>query len=426
MSSTITRRAAIATVTASLSTLQTRSHGDSVVPGRSDQTLDRIYGMLIGSFIGDAAGGPVEFAAAEVVTDVMPNARAWPDSQKLNNDHLLYLADSFPLLSYEVLRPDAAPYGPWKTNAPTGTITDDSRMKIILMRAIQRSVNDQEGTLTQADIAREILRFQPRTDEAPDDILEALITEGMAEYRLASRWLLGERNEAVALPVERLWGGVANCSGQMMLPPLAALFSGKPEQAYRLTYALDFIDTPKARDMCAALNAGLAAALSSDLNNSSPRERWTALMDAMTITDPFRYRDIRYVGRPLHRWLNLARSLAADAKGSPAALYHLLETKGSPVYWWDAHFTLLVPLAMLYLCNFNALAAMHLCLDFGHDTDSYAQVLGAMAGAVHGSTLFAAAHQEAVAVRLKADFGEDLQRWSQTLSAGTVHDGAIR
>ncbi len=415
MSSPITRRTAIATVAASFSSLQVRSRGNTSEDGDSKQSLDRINGMLIGSFIGDAAGGPVEFAAADLVKDVMPNARAWPDTQTLNDARLQELASSFPLLSYETLRPAAAPYGPWKRNAPAGTITDDSRMKIILMRAIERSSENQEEPLTQKDIAHELLRFQPRSDVSPDSELQALITEGLAEYRFASRWLLNERDEAIALPIERLWGGVANCSGQMMMTPLAALFPGRPEQAYRSTYALDFIDTPAARDICAALNAGLAAALSSDLDDSSPRDRWAALFYAMTNTDPFRYRDLPYVGRPLHRWLDLARQLASEANGSPAALYQLLETKGKPAYWWDAHFTLLVPVAMLHLCEFNALAAMHLCLDFGHDTDSYAQLLGAMSGAVHGNKLFPTAHLDAVATRLKADFGEDVRSWTQVL-----------
>jgi len=141
-----------------------------------------------------------------------------------------------------------------------------------------------------------------------------------------------------------------------------------------------------------------------------------ALLDAMTNTDPFLYHDIPFAGRPLNKWVRLARNFASEAKWAPAALYRALEDKGSPVYWWDAHFTLLVPIAMLHLCKFNALSAMHLCLDFGHDTDSYAQVLGAMAGAVHGSKLFSAPHQDAVAARLKADYGEDLRRWTKTLN----------
>lgn len=426
MSSPITRRTAIATTAALFSSFKVRSRGNTSEHNVSVPMRDRIHGLLIGSFIGDAAGGPVEFAAADLVRDVMPNARAWPDTQTLNDARLQELANSFPLLSYEKLRPDAAPYGPWKRNAPAGTITDDSRMKIILLRAIERSNENRDQPLTQEDIARELLRFQPHQDVSPDSELQALITEGLAEYRLASRWLLGERDEAIALPIERLWGGVSNCSGQMMMPPLAALFPDRPEQAYRSTYALDFIDTPAARDMCAALNAGLAAALSPALNDSAPRDRWAALFNAMTNTDPFRYRDLPYVGRPLHRWLDLARQLASEANGSPAALYQLLETKGKPVYWWDAHFTLLVPVAMLHLCGFNALAAMHLCLDFGHDTDSYAQVLGAMAGSVYGSEVFATSHRETVAARIKADYGEDVQQWTEVFySAAAGRDSSI-
>ena len=44
------------------------------------------------------------------------------------------------------------------------------------------------------------------------------------------------------MPVERLWAGISNCSGQMALPPIAAIFPGSPERAYRETFAVDFID----------------------------------------------------------------------------------------------------------------------------------------------------------------------------------------
>ena len=106
-------------------------------------------------------------------------------------------------------------------------------------------------------------------------------------------------------------------------------------------------------------------------------------------TDPFRFRDVPFAGRQLDRWLDLSDSIVQRARGCPATMYRLLEQEGKPVYYWDAHFTLLVPLTMLKACRFNPLAAMHLTLDFGHDTDSYAQVLGAMIGAFFQLTAMA-------------------------------------
>lgn len=382
----------------------------------SAAAADRVEGMLIGSLIGDAAGGPVEFAETVTAERVLPGFRQWPDDRRINDGDLQELASTLPMLSYESLRPDAAPYGPWKTRAPAGTVTDDSRMKIILMRCLSMALQQKALPLTAEQIATEFLQFQPRQGQTPDPELQKLITEGLAEYRLASRWLLGERDEHRALPVERLWGGVANCSGQMMMIPLAAVFPGRPEAAYRTTYRLDFIDSPAARDLCAALNAGLAAALSTDLNPLQPEDRWQRLLQTMRDTDPLRYRSIPYVGRRLDHWLDLAQQLAEEANGSPKTLYRLLETRGQPVYWWDAHFTLLVPVAMLHFCRFDPLAAMHLCLDFGHDTDSYAQVSGALAGAIHGASLFPKLLQEPVLQALRHDYGEDVHHWTAILN----------
>ena len=74
----------------------------------------------------------------------------------------------------------------------------------------------------------------------------------------------------------------------------------------------------------------------------------------------------------------------------------ILEKEGRPVYWWDAHFIITSALAFLHLCQFEPLAAMHLSLDFGHDTDSVAQTIGAFAGAVHGTEIFPRAFRAAV------------------------------
>jgi ADP-ribosylglycohydrolase len=74
-----------------------------------------------------------------------------------------------------------------------------------------------------------------------------------------------------------------------------------------------------------------------------------------------------------------------------------------------------VALTLLKLSEFNALCALHLAIDFGHDTDSYAQLIGAMAGAVDGAEIFPTAMGQTVARRLKADYGEDVSDWVKLL-----------
>ena len=376
---------------------------------------DRVAGMLLGGLIGDALGGPVEFAEPDRVREVLPGVRRWDPARTLTAVQRQRLADSLPLLSYVQLRPEPAPYGPWKAKAPAGTVTDDSRHKIILIRSIRDGLRQGPCPITARTLARGYIEFTPIVGTPPAPPLQQLCDEGMREYVMAARWLHGERDESRALPVGRLWSGIATCSGQMMLPPLAAAYGGRPQAAYRAAYDLDFVDAPLARDFAAALVAGLASVLGAEVDTLSTAARWQHLLAAMRNTDPFRLRDVPFAHRPLHRWLDMADRLARQAEGRPATLFHLLETQGQPVYWWDAHYTLLVPLAMLRFCDFDVRAALHLTLDFGHDTDSYAQVIGCLGGAVCGQQVFGDALCHAVRQSIKSDFGEDIDSWSETL-----------
>jgi ADP-ribosylglycohydrolase len=372
-----------------------------------------VRGLLVGSLIGDAAGGPVEFKSESELRKWLPDARSWPESKKLNDEEIRKLSSSLPLLPYTGIRPDPAPYGPWAKDGPAGTITDDSRHKIILIHALRRLRAARDQQLTVEDLAQSYLDFGAAKCIVDNPDYHQFYEESFREYNLAARWILGERRPELARPVSRLWGGVATVSGQMCLPPLAALFPGDPEQAYRAAYAIGFIDLGTGKDMNAAVVAGLAAALSD--TNPDTTARWLSALDTMRTVDPYDYADIKFVSRPLLKWLGFAKSAARRAAGRPARLYEILETEGRPVYWWDAHFIIASAFAFLHLCQFEPLAAMHLSLDFGHDTDSVAQTIGAFAGAIHGTELFPRPFRAAVAKRLSIEYGEDINEWVDLL-----------
>ncbi|GAB5401923.1 MAG: hypothetical protein Aurels2KO_01540 [Aureliella sp.] len=368
----------------------------------------------MGSLLGDALGGPVEFSNHPDVSRLLCNARSWDDGEKLDSAKLSALGSSLPLLSYESLRPDVASYGPWRENAAAGTVTDDSRHKIVLQRAVRAAIA-AKVPLSVEGLAKQFVEFECHVDASGPDEMNKLIEEGLREYRLAANWILGERDLSVARPVERLWSGVNNCSGQMLMPTLAIAFAGAPERAYKCAFELDFVDTPLARDFTAALVAGLAAAIDPKLDKHTPRSRFEHCLSAMRNTDPYRISEVPFAGRQLTKWLDKADELVDRSGGSPKRLYRLLESEGKPVYWWDAHFTLLVPLSILKLADYSPLAAMHLTLDFGHDTDSYAQVLGAITGACCGEDIFPTQMLDAVARRMQIDFGESPARWPEEL-----------
>ncbi|MEM6690528.1 MAG: ADP-ribosylglycohydrolase family protein, partial [Planctomycetota bacterium] len=317
----------------------------------------------------------------------------------------------------ESLRPRPAAYGPWLAKAPAGTTTDDTRHKVVLMRALEslRSKGQKLTSIDSQGLAQAYLDYEVAGEDEIRNQLKKHVEEGFREYRYAARWILGQREPSVAKPVERLWAGIDNCSGQMMLPPLACMYPGKPGEAYRKAFQIDFIDAPGARDMAAAWLAGLAAVLG-EKETDPARQRWSVLWDAMRSTDPFEFSKTPFAGRPLHRWMDLAMDVAERANGRPWRLFELLETDGRPLYWWDAHYTLLVPISILVFCQYKPLAAMRLTMDFGHDSDSYLQTLGCMVGAVYGEGIFDKAMRSAIDADMARQYGASIESWMAVFS----------
>lgn len=106
---------------------------DPATKQANDSLRDRIAGMLIGSLIGDAAGGPIEFKTHEELSQHDTSIKRWAAEEVLDDDSLRDRATAFELIPYDKIRPDTHSYGPWTKNGPAGMLTDDSRMKIILL-----------------------------------------------------------------------------------------------------------------------------------------------------------------------------------------------------------------------------------------------------------------------------------------------------
>jgi len=386
-------------------------------PSSGSNIRRRIEGMLIGTLIGDAAGGPVEFKSPLEVKGILPGTRAWPDDRVLSSDEIKKLARSLPLLSYEKLRPHAEPYAHWAENAPAGTITDDSRQKLILINTLRYAKAHGAFPITARDFARQYVEFidSPTVQSRPH--YAQLCRENLGEFVKSAQWLLGKRDPEQALPPERMWGGVPTCAGQMALLPIGALYPGQPGLAYRAAYQIGFIDNGTAKDLNAALVAGIATAVSTDLDPRNPQAAWQQVIESMKATDPYRYNDIPWVERPIKRWLDFAHAAAARANQRPKRLFHILENEASPRYWWDAHFLIAAAFSLIELCRFDALAALHLALDFGHDTDSAAQLIGAFAGALHGPDIFPEVMQRRVITQLREDYSESFSDWVDLLVA---------
>jgi hypothetical protein len=177
---------------------------------------DKIEGLLIGSAIGDAAGGPLEF--------VKPPLRSyWTTTKKtITGKGIAALADSFKLRSYPK---NAEPFAQWEPSAAAGTITDDTRFKIILFNTLK----NYHGKLDRENFAEEVLNFGNRIPGK----YKPWFDKWIIEIAYATRWVLGERENAY--PPQRIWGGIPTMAGQMPFLPVAALYPHNARNAYLKT-----------------------------------------------------------------------------------------------------------------------------------------------------------------------------------------------
>ena len=345
--------------------------------------------MLIGSAIGDAAGGPVEF--------VSPPIRSYwsTTNKKITKNGIEELGKLFKLQSYPK---DVEPFAQWEPYAPAGTITDDTRFKIILFNTLKNF----DGNLTQKNFAQSVLDFRNELPEKYRDNYDRWIPE--IEY--ATNWALGKRENAY--PVERIWGGIPTMEGQMPFLPIAALNPQNPEWCYLKTYELGYFDIGIAKDINSALVAGLARALQTDGS-------WANFENAMRTVDPYNYNKVLYVDRQLIKWLDLSHNLVKQANGNIANLFYLLEKNLQTVYWWETWVPIVVVLSCAEIVNYHPLAAMQLMMEFGHDTDSYAQVMGAVLGAIHGKEVWDKEMRQTVNYRMKEQFGQNVKNWMELI-----------
>lgn len=390
-----------------------RALGES---GAADVDVDdRVRGLLWGAAIGDALGGPIEFQSRENVQTLPDPPRAWVRGEKADAAACRAAARRLRLRPYDPLRPGTESYGQWNPHSVPGTITDDTRHKLVLLQALHRTEQRQAWPLGVKDLAQAYLDWPGTAAVVGRPGYEALAADWLEEWQWAARWVLGERDLNRALPPERMWQALPTCCGQMTLLPLAALFPGRPREAYVAAYHLGFFDNGFGKDLNAALVAGLAQALVTPSQPDRPRAAFDAVLRVMRETDPLRFRSIRWSERAVDRWLNLARQRVAESEGEPARLFESLERDFATTTKWEAQVPVVVTFACLELVQYDPLAGLQLSVEWGHDTDSYASLVGAFSGALFGATVFDATLRGPVADRLKADHGVDLQAESEFL-----------
>ncbi|MBM3846292.1 MAG: ADP-ribosylglycohydrolase family protein, partial [Verrucomicrobia bacterium] len=238
---------------------------------------NRTRGLLIGSLIGDALGGPFEFQPKDTWEKLPFPPKVWKPGERMTGEAIAALRSRVRLNPYGPLRPVPESYAHWLSNAAPGTITDDSRNKMVLLHCVERTLSEGRWPVSGEDFAREFVEW-PRTAflRARTDY-KVISNEWLEEFRYSARWILGERDPRRALPPERMWNSLPTCCGQMMFPPLAAIYPGQADKAYLLAWNLGWVDNGFGRDMNATLVAALAMALTVEPDRKDPIQDWNRI-----------------------------------------------------------------------------------------------------------------------------------------------------
>ena len=332
----------------------------------SDKLYSRILGCMIGNTIGDAFGAVVEFANAEKLREI--TGKLWLD------EFLPYQKDK-----------GTHPVGVWEVGPPRGTGTDDTRNNQILVECVIRNsglINSQFLAIEYIDRYRDREKFYPRHVELAQRHFRGFYNSSCAH--------LGMIETPSANPS---WVTLAKGSGRPSLMGLISLglagllYCNEPEEAYRKTFELDFMDIGYARDATAMMAAMISTALG---GNISGRE----MVEVGLQTDPFGYGRRRLMVSRIRRFLQIA-----DESDSDQALIDALSAEVQHLHPYDPIDVLGVPVAALYYSDGDpirtiAMAANDRDLDESgnlkqlRDVDCTGGVAGALVGALCGIEAF--------------------------------------
>lgn len=320
-----------------------------------DALHDRIAGALLGAAIGDALGGPVEGLSYQQIEERHGKVEGF----------LPYSAKPWPFYAWQ---------------QTPGTITDDTRLRCLFIRAIL-----QDGRT----LRREVLKQQ------------IISSWQNARDQLAREWL---EEYALSAQRDRLYvGGYPGNGGMISSLPAALVHPGKPQRAYHAAFEAIFIDQGYARDCSGTHCAIAAAALTSDAALPELIERGIAAAPQTIVYS-------RHFKRPLVEHFEEVKRVVARCEtfeDCKRLFYAHLTWPRT----YDALETLGFALGVLLHCPDEPQPALLNAVNLGRDNDSTATVVGGLMGCRFGK---AAWPQEWVATVVDAnpelDFFEDARQ----------------
>ncbi len=340
---------------------------------------NKILGFLVGSAIGDAMGSPVEM---------------WSAGQ---------IEDRFGFIDKLIINSRASSAeGPWGSNMPAGTGTDDTRWKYLFGKYLLGQSRADQRSETFAHFIQQqyegLKRSLDETDSFDADKLEVNIKylQWLQEWAIvANAYLSGDidrYNERLA----KFYGGEMACAGLLYAPLLGMLYPGDPLNAYLAGWDHSIFDLGYAKDLTSMSAALTAAAMTYESVDS--------ILNLHQWVDPKNYTDSRLIGRicnQIHEGALAAqrKDLIADSvKGTPD--YFLGDTMKhkrmlATFQSMDPHLKS-IPFHAdeIYRISLNALAfsggnfmdAMVFITNYGRDNDTVGAVAGGILGAFTGYT----------------------------------------
>ncbi|MFN8562907.1 MAG: ADP-ribosylglycohydrolase family protein [Anaerolineae bacterium] len=303
--------------------------------------FQKVYGCLLGGAIGDALGGPVEHWTPEEIR------AAYGDL-----DHFV---------AYD--QPPSH-HGHFGEGERIGAYTDDTRLKHLICKAIFKAGGKpRAGDL--ADVLAEAYHH------APDAMYQGFVEE----YYKKAIW---GRDKVI-------FSGEPTNGAIMANSPLGLITACRPDDAYQLGFDLAFFTDGHAKTAAAMMVAAVAEAMRPNptVDGVIETARAAHLRFARRRegdewhTTPWRYDpNIQF----LDKALDIARR-ERDVFAIRAPLVDLLEW--GHLFSESVH-TLVVALSMFVAADGDLKQAIIGAVMYGRDKDSYASVVGALAGAFHG------------------------------------------
>jgi len=303
--------------------------------------FENVYGCLLGGAIGDALGGPVEHWTPEEIRAVYGNL-----------DHYV---------PYD--RPPSH-HGQFGVGNRIGAYTDDTRLKHLLCKAILKA----EGKPRSGDLAHVMAEAY---HHASDSMVEGFVEE----YYMKAIW---GRDKVI-------FGGEPTNGAIMANSPLGLITACRPDEAYQLGFDLAFFTDGHAKTGAAMLVAAIAEAMRPEptVDGVIEAARAAHLRFARRRegdhwhTTPWRY-------DPNLKFLDEALGIARRERDVFAIREPLMRILEWGHLFSESIHTLVVALSMFVAANGNLKQSIVGAVMYGRDKDSYASVVGALAGAFHG------------------------------------------